>query len=617
MPNLSYDDEPTWAPRHGSGKVVQLSNVEPERVEWLWPGYIPLGKLTVMDGDPGLGKSTIMIDVAARISSARVMPDGSRGHLDAAAGVLLLSAEDGLADTVRPRLAAAGADLERTYAFEAVHEAVGERPFVLPQDAQALEDEVTRTGATLVVIDPLMAFLGPDVNSHRDQDVRRALALLSGIAERTGCAIVVVRHLNKAAGGNPLYRGGGSIGIIAAARSGLLIAKDPDDPEGERRILASTKSNLGPKPAALAYRLVATGDTSRVDWLGESSHTPETLLAPPLTVSLSPARREAADFLETELANGPVPSGEVLGEARAAGISKSTLDRAKRELGVESRKVGDVSEGHWEWRLAEDRQPIRRSPSPEPWRSSAELGDLRLDQESRLGRATPERPNEPKGPPDAVAPSSDGDTGGEVSVIPADVRTAMSASQPLNQPSDEQKAIDPRRVVTANPKSQEVAVEESSDLAAETQRRSASTTNFATVSPAAPENAGPLLRPTNPAGDESVKDGDAASQGEGSEPDGATTDADEEIESGSITPVAANGTLGRRYVQNPVRFTYEALGLCNELRRKRGKDVPDVRAAARARALDRGPNIDGDVLVTEEDVEATAHGLDVAQDLDG
>ncbi|MEJ7872821.1 MAG: AAA family ATPase, partial [Rubrobacteraceae bacterium] len=244
-----------------------LSDVKPERVRWLWDGRIVLGKLNLVDGDPGTGKSAATTDLAARVSVGKPWPDGSECR---AGGVVLLSAEDGLADTIRPRFDAAGGDPSKAVAVSTVPDAEGnERQIAIPDDLPTIEAAIERVGALLVVVDPLMAFLPGDVNSHRDQDIRRALAPLARLAERTGAAVVVVRHLNKGVGGNALYRGGGSIGIVGAARSGLLIAKHPEDES--RRVLASIKSNLAAPAPSLVFELASTETGAvRVDWKGES-----------------------------------------------------------------------------------------------------------------------------------------------------------------------------------------------------------------------------------------------------------------------------------------------------------------------------------------------------------
>ena len=176
------------------------------------------------------------------------------------------SAEDGLADTIRPRLDAAGADTERIVALSTVaYGTAAERTISLTQDLSTIELAIGRVGAAMLVVDPLMAFLSGKTDSHKDQDIRRALAPLAALAERTGAAVLIVRHLNKSAGGNTLYRGGGSIGIIGAARSGLVVAPDPEDPE--RRILAANKHNLSVAAPSLAFR-VGTAPTARPAWRG-------------------------------------------------------------------------------------------------------------------------------------------------------------------------------------------------------------------------------------------------------------------------------------------------------------------------------------------------------------
>jgi hypothetical protein len=337
-------DEPPPAPLG-----TLLRDVSPERVSWLWPARIPRGKLTILDGDPGLGKSALTMDLAARVSAGLALPDGTPCD---AAGVVILNAEDGLSDTILPRLLAAGGDPASVLALQAVPDesGLGERPISLPADLAHLRRAVERVGAALVVVDPLMAFLGGDVNAHRDQDVRRALHPLSMLAGETGAAVLVVRHLNKLAGGNPLYRGGGSIGIIGAARSGLLVARDPDDTE--RRVLASTKCNLAKLPSSLAYSLEQTSDGAlRVAWQGECAHTAESLLAAPRDDEERGERQEAIDVLRAILAAGPVPAEQAKKDARKAGIAERTLSRAKAALGVKSKKLTFTGGGAWQWSL--------------------------------------------------------------------------------------------------------------------------------------------------------------------------------------------------------------------------------------------------------------------------
>jgi hypothetical protein len=335
---------------HVAGEYgVLLSEVVPEPVRWLWDGRIVLGKLNLVDGDPGTGKSAMTTDLAARVSVGKRWPDGAECK---AGGAVILSAEDGLADTIRPRFDAAGGDPAKAVALSTVPDSEGnERQIAIPDDIYVIEAAIERVGALLVVVDPLMAFLPTEVNSHRDQDVRRALAPLARLAERTGAAVVVVRHLNKATGGNALYRGGGSIGIVGAARSGLLVAKHPDD-DG-RRVLASIKSNLAAPAASLVFGLAATQSGAiRVDWKGESTLDAAELLSAPTDHEERSALSEAQEFLKEILADGPLPSKEVENEGRDAGIEPRTLKRAKQKFGVVSERHGGIGErGRWYWRL--------------------------------------------------------------------------------------------------------------------------------------------------------------------------------------------------------------------------------------------------------------------------
>ena len=328
---------------------ILLSDVEPEQLEWLWWKRLPLGKLAVLDGDPGLGKSALTTDAAARVSVGRDWPDGTPCE---AGGVVILSAEDGLADTIRPRLDAAGGDPSRVLALATVADGDAERLISIPKDLDVVQRGIERVSARLVIVDPLMAFFSGDVDAHKDQGVRRALAPLAKLAEKTGAAVVVVRHLNKAAGGNSLYRGGGSIGIVGAARCALLVAKDPQDER--RRVLAPLKSNLAAPAPSLAFAL-ATADNGavRVEYKGETSHTADALLAAPTDPEERSALDEAAEFLRDALKDGPVSAKQVKKEARDADVTEITLKRAKAALGVKSEKEAD---GSWTWTLRAGRQ---------------------------------------------------------------------------------------------------------------------------------------------------------------------------------------------------------------------------------------------------------------------
>jgi AAA domain len=352
----------------GAGPIItRFSEIEAQPVIWIWPGYIPAGMLTVLDGDPGLGKSTLTDDLAARVSTGRAMPDGSAGR--SPAGVVLLSAEDDLARTIRPRLEAADADLDRVATVELRARDGGTRaPAINAGDLRLVEESIRTVGAGLLVLDPLVAYLPDGIDTNRDHDVRRALAALSDLAGRTDCAAIVVRHLRKSGAESPLYRGGGSIGITAAARAVFLVARDPDDPSGDRRVLAPLKTNLGPMPPSLAFRLIADPWRTHphVAWEGVSAHDAQALLAVPVGGRHLSAVEEAEDVLRAILDDGPLPATEAERLAADAGVADRTLDRARRLLGVTVRKVGKPGEAnqHWEWSLPpKDANPDRRTPA--------------------------------------------------------------------------------------------------------------------------------------------------------------------------------------------------------------------------------------------------------------
>ena len=242
---------------HTSEIVEPLSQLAATPLNWLWPNRLPTGKLSIFDGDPGLGKSLVTLDLCARITTGRAFPDGSSTIKPS--NVIILSGEDSAEDVVAPRLRAFGADLDRVYQFKKDFlDRSG--PFRLPTHTRFLEDALEETRAVLVVIDPIMAFLDSSVQIASDMSVRRALSPLAALAERHACHITMVRHLNKTLHFHSLYRGGGSIGFLAACRSAFLFARDPDDPH--RAVMAQIKNNLAPPQISLTYRVQAGGGKS-------------------------------------------------------------------------------------------------------------------------------------------------------------------------------------------------------------------------------------------------------------------------------------------------------------------------------------------------------------------
>lgn len=329
------------APKSYPG-IISLDTVKAERVEWLWPGYIPFGKITIIDGDPGISKSLLTHDLIARITSGQPMPDGSIGPN---CGAVILSLEDGLSDTIVPRIEAAGGKKSRVASVQGVPDERGDMRLPTVRDIEDIQAACRMKDARLVVIDPLMGYIG-DANSWKDQDIRAAMAPLIKFADEFKIAVLIVRHLNKSTSSPSLYRGGGSIGIIGIARIGLLVAKDPED--DNRRILAGTKSNIAALPQSLTYEInVALGDVPVISWGSTCNHTADTLLSMPSSPEEKSAMDEAKDFLLSQLEHGAVKSKDVMREARAAGISDVTLRRAKKYLKISSMK--SEFGGEWLW----------------------------------------------------------------------------------------------------------------------------------------------------------------------------------------------------------------------------------------------------------------------------
>src|SRR5712692_8400219 len=244
---------------------ITLSNFKTQPLDWLWQQRILLGNLTVLDGDPG--KSLLALDLAARITAGKPMPDDTPCPQGS---VILIAPEDAAGNTIKPRIEAAGGDPSRIRLLTLINESRIEGEialFTLPKHFHILAGTIRQTHAILVIIDPLMAILGPDINASRDQNIRRLLTPMALLAHQTNCAILIVRHLNKGSSDNPLYRGSGSIGIIGSARAGLLVTPDPYDEN--KRILASTKNNLSAPAPNLTYQVVANAHgVPTIHWLG-------------------------------------------------------------------------------------------------------------------------------------------------------------------------------------------------------------------------------------------------------------------------------------------------------------------------------------------------------------
>lgn len=323
----------------------RMSDVEPVSVSWLWPDRIPYGKMTLLAGDPGLGKSFVTLDIAARLSSGTPWPDRGDESVEPE-NTVILSAEDDAADTIRPRLDAAGADVSRIHYVDGVRRSSdgGDAYFNFDDDMLSLERLIKETAASLVIVDPISAYLSKR-DSHNNSDIRGILGPLGDMAGRNGCAIIVVTHLNKSSGSRALYRSMGSLAFAAAARIAWLIAQDNDDPA--RRLMLPMKSNLIEQPAGIAYHL----EDGQVRWHDEKVAVDADSVLGVDTREQS-ERNDAATWLAETLAIGPMPVKEIEQAAEAECITRATLRRAKKLLGVKSLREGGVgSSGKWTWAL--------------------------------------------------------------------------------------------------------------------------------------------------------------------------------------------------------------------------------------------------------------------------
>ena len=299
-------------------KIIRMSDVELTPVEWLWKPYLPFGKLSVLQGNPGEGKTYFAMHLAAACTNGKLLPNMERME---PFNVIYQTAEDGLGDTVKPRLIEAGADLDRVLVID-------DSDVQLTLSDERIEKAIIENNARLVIIDPIQAYLGADVDMNRANEVRPIFMRLGQVAQRTGCAILLIGHLNKAAGMQSLQRGLGSIDIAAAVRSVMFIGKLKHDPT--MRILTHEKSSLAPPGASLAFSL---GDEGGFRWVGEYDITADEMLS-----GIEPQRetktQQAKDLICALLAGGKqVLSEDIDKAALERGIPGRTVRDAKRELG--------------------------------------------------------------------------------------------------------------------------------------------------------------------------------------------------------------------------------------------------------------------------------------------
>jgi putative DNA primase/helicase len=345
-------ESPARAKLPASPVLVNLADVTPRKVNWLWPMRIPVGKLTIVAGEPGLGKSFLTMDLAAHVTTGRPWPDcaDNPGTRMPAGSVVLLSAEDDLEDTVRPRLDAAGADVSKVTALQGVEygdagNPTRQRCFNLEQDLPALELAIqAQPNCQLVIIDPITAYLG-ETDSHKNAEIRGLLKPLSDLAAQYGVAVVCVSHLNKASGTKAMHRVTGSLAFIAAARAGWLVAADPDD--AGRRLLLPIKNNLAENIGGLAYRIT---DCALAWELGAVTMSADDALSDE-PGEHRPMAIDPVQWLADLLAEGPLPKRDIDESAAANMLSSAMVRRAKNRLGVVARKEGFESGSRWIWFL--------------------------------------------------------------------------------------------------------------------------------------------------------------------------------------------------------------------------------------------------------------------------
>jgi len=372
-------------PKRSTPIIVKLSEVEPEEIAWLWPGRIAIGKLTMISGDPGLGKSFLTCDLAARITTGALWPVDNLQRAPQGC-VVMLNCEDELADTIRPRLDAHGADVERVVAIRAIRQSSQpsrERPFDLSRDITALEQTIEQLDdCKLVVIDPITAYLGPHTDSHKNAEVRAVLAPLADLAARRKVAIVAISHLNKG-NGPAMYRTMGSLGFVAAMRSAWCVSKDIAQPN--RRLLLPLKNNLGSDINGFAFTI----DDGRIRWEPKlvTTTADEALAHEKRRRGPLPEDRTAAkELLVSCLENGPRKATEIEDEVVFGhGISKRTLMRARRELGIKAYRP--QIPGPWMWSLSDGKTALEPSTHKKP----GILGSLAWRSEKMRCRVAPSR----------------------------------------------------------------------------------------------------------------------------------------------------------------------------------------------------------------------------------
>jgi hypothetical protein len=370
---------PVATPEPAKVELVNAASVKMTATRWLWNGYLAQGKMHVLGGAPGCGKTTIVLALITTVTRGGRFPDGSR--CASPGNVVVWSGEDDPADTLAPRLAAAGADMSRVYFVGVVREGETSRAFDPAKDAGVLRNAIKAAGgASLLMVDPIVSAVAGD--SHKNAEVRRALQPLADLAAEVGAALIGITHFSKGTSGrDPTERITGSLAFGALARVVMIAAKvEPKDDEPAKRIFARSKSNIGPDDGGFEYDLeqVEVPDhagmfASVVRWGSAIEGTAREILAEAETPAGddSGATGVAESFLRDFLSDGSKTVRELKVAAEAHGVSWRTCERAKKALGV--RTVKDAFKAGWSWSLDEDRQETSKTANKKAWRSSGNL----------------------------------------------------------------------------------------------------------------------------------------------------------------------------------------------------------------------------------------------------
>jgi len=375
-------------------RTVRMSDVKMTKLEPLWQPFVMNRKITMIAGEPGQGKSQVTLDMAARVTTGeefRTLEIGA-AKPRAPGSVLIIACEDGVGDTMVPRLTAAGANLERIHLIEGKPKKLEDgtttlEPISLQNSLAALDRKLTEIGdVRLIIIDPISAYMGR-ADSHKNAEVRAVLAPLGDLAEKHSCAIVIVTHLNKGGGRHTthaLHRVTDSLGFTAAARSVLLVTKDPtDEEEPDKRLLTIAKSNLSKDQGGLEFfirdvHLEGGYPTTRIEW-GKASVVSAMQAINGQGAEDRDALDDAKDFLSMHLSDGPVKEDELRKRAKRDEISWASIRRAKKSLDVKSEKHGFGEDGYWEWTL----------PAPPPAEASCQPHAPVTAQHERLREKPP------------------------------------------------------------------------------------------------------------------------------------------------------------------------------------------------------------------------------------